>query len=56
VATPSELALQAEQDSLDRARATGVAEPRNPRPEVYAHRDYYKEQMESTSIDRSYDG
>jgi len=56
VAQPSELALQAENDSLQRARDTGVDEPRNPRPEVYAHRDYYKEQQEATSIDRSYDG
>jgi len=56
VATPSDLALQAEEDSLDRARDTGVDEPRNPRPDVYAHRDYYKEQQEATSIDRSYDG
>ena len=56
VATPSDTALQAEQDSITRAIATGVDAPRNPRPEVYAHRDYYREQMDSTSIDRNYTG
>lgn len=56
VAEPSEQALQAENDSLARAIATGVDEPRNPRPDVYAHRDYYKEQLEATSIDRNYTG
>lgn len=56
VATPSDQALQAENDSLTRARATGVHTPRNPRPNVYAARDYYKEQMEATSIDRNYTG
>lgn len=56
VATPSDTAVEAEEDSLDRARATGIDEPANPRPEVYAHRDYYKEMMEATSIDRDYDG
>lgn len=56
VATPSDTAIEAEEDSLARARATGVDEPSNPRPEVYAHRDYYKEQQEATSIDRDYDG
>ena len=56
VAQPSDLAVHAEEDSLQRARETGVDEPRNPRPDVYAHRDYYKEQQEATSIDRDYDG
>ncbi len=56
VADPSEKALEAELDSLERARETGVDAPRNPRPEVYAHRDYYKEQLEATSIDRNYNG
>ena len=56
VATPSDNAVQAENDSLARARATGINPPRNPRPDVYAHRDYYKEQQEATSIDRSYTG
>jgi hypothetical protein len=56
VASPSDHAVQSENDSLTRARATGVAVPRNPRPNVYAHRDYYKEQQEATSIDRSYHG
>ena len=56
VATPSETALEAENDSKARAIATGVDEPSNPRPNVYAHRDYYKEQLEATSIDRNYTG
>lgn len=56
VANPSDTALEAENDSLDRAIATGVDAPANPRPEVYAHRDYYKEQLEATSIDRNYTG
>jgi hypothetical protein len=56
VASPSDSAVQAEADSLTRARATGVDAPRNPRPDVYAHRDYYKEQLEATSIDRDYNG
>lgn len=56
VATPADLAVEAEEDSLERARATGVSAPRNPRPDVYAHRDYYKQQQEATSIDRNYTG
>lgn len=56
VATPSDTALQAENDSLTAARATGVTTPRNPRPDMYAARDYYKEQQEATSIDRKYTG
>jgi hypothetical protein len=56
VAEPSDTALQAENDSLALAIASGVDAPRNPRPDVYAHRDYYKEQLEATSIDRNYTG
>ena len=50
VANPSPKALQAENDSLARARATGVDEPSNPRPNVFAHRDYYRDAQDSTSI------
>lgn len=50
VATPSAKALQAENDSLQRARETGVDEPSNPRPNAFAHRDYYRNENDSTSI------
>lgn len=50
VATPSAKAVQAENDSLQRARETGVETPSNPRPDVFAHRDYYRNANDSTSI------
>ncbi|ACH62117.1 hypothetical protein MYRNA_116 [Mycobacterium phage Myrna] len=50
VAQPSAAAVVAENNSLQRARETGVDEPRNPRPEVYAHRDYYRNEFDSISI------
>lgn len=50
VATPSPKALQAENDSLQRARNTGHYPPSNPRPDVYAHRDYYRNEQDSHSI------
>lgn len=50
VADPSEAALTAENNSLARARDTGVDEPMNPRPEVFAHRDYYRNDQDSASI------
>lgn len=50
VANPSPKALEAENESLDRARATGVDVASNPRPEVFAHRDYYRNEQDSRSI------
>lgn len=50
VADPSAEALTAENNSLARARATGVAHSMNPRPNVYAHRDYYRNTQDSASI------
>lgn len=49
VASPSPKALQAENDSLARSNAVSDV-PRNPRPEVYAHRDYYRDENDSRSI------
>jgi hypothetical protein len=50
VAQPSAAAVVAENNSLQRARETGVETPRNPRPETFAHRDYYRNEFDSTSI------
>lgn len=50
VASPSPAAVTAENNSLQRARETGVDSPRNPRPEVLAHRDYYRNEFDSISI------
>lgn len=50
VADPSDKALEAENDSLQRARDTGVDTPSNPRPVVFAHRDYYRDTQDSASI------
>jgi hypothetical protein len=50
VANPSEAALEAENNSLDRARATGVDEPFNAAPPAYAHRDAIRNESDSHSI------
>ena len=50
VAGPSPKAVQAENDSLQRARETGVDVPSNPRPNECAHRDYYRNTQDSASI------
>lgn len=50
VAQPSAAAVTAENESLQRSRDTGVDVPSNPRPEVFAHRDYYRNEQDSASI------
>lgn len=52
VAQPSPAAVTAENNSLQRARNTGVSEPMNPRPEVFAHRDYYRNMFDSATIQK----
>lgn len=49
LAEPSAKLVEAEDDSLVRANAVSDA-PVNPRPEVFAHRDYYRNTMDSASI------
>jgi hypothetical protein len=53
LAAPSAAAVQAEQDSLTDARATGVANPSTTRAELTSHRDAYRDFFDSTSIKRS---
>lgn len=50
VADPSAAAVTAEDASIAAAQATGVTHPMNPRPDVYANRDYYRDEQDSASI------
>jgi hypothetical protein len=50
VASPSAAALEAENNSLERAIATGVTHPYNAAPPAYANRDEYRNQQDSASI------
>lgn len=50
IAQPSTAAVTAENHSLARARATGVTTPHNPRPDVPAHRDRYRDEQDTASI------
>lgn len=52
VAQPSPAAVTAENNSLQRARNTGVTHPMNPRPDVFAHRDYIRNENDSHSIQK----
>lgn len=50
VASPSPTALAAENESLQRAIDTGADHPFNAGPPAYAHRDAYRNEMDSASI------
>lgn len=52
VANPSAAALESENNSLARARATGVTHPFNVAPPAYAHRDAIRNQSDSNSINK----
>lgn len=55
-ASPSAKAVQAENNSLAAARATGVANPSTTRAEMTNHHDAYRNFFDSTSIKRDYTG
>jgi hypothetical protein len=56
VAQPSPAAVQAEQLSLARSRATGVLNPSTTRAELTSHSDAYVNFFDSTTINRQYTG
>lgn len=56
LASPSPKTVEAENDSLAVAQATGVANPSTTRAELTAHRDSYRDFFDGTSIKRDYTG
>lgn len=54
--TPSVKAVEAENDSLAAAQATGVSNPSTTRAELTNHHDAYRNFFDSTSIKRDYTG
>lgn len=56
LASPSAQAVEAEENSLAVAQATGVENPSTTRAEMTSHSDAYRNFFDSTSIKRDYTG
>lgn len=56
LASPSPKAVEAEEDSIAAAQATGVENPSTTRAEMTSHSDAYRNFFDSTSIKRDYTG
>lgn len=56
LAAPSAKAVEAEEDSFQAARETGVDDPSTVSAKMTSHRDAYRNMFDSTSIKRDYTG